>query len=93
MGLIFDKWKKKLEKALEIPPDVLFDLPRITLVGNQQLHIENHKGIFQFSTQTLIFFITEGRMVITGKEMCIQSISMSEVWVIGEIHAIQYQMK
>jgi len=37
--------KKQTANFLEILNDVMLDLPRIVLVGNLQVFIENHRGI------------------------------------------------
>ena len=40
-----DKVAKKLVKIMDLPADAILDLPRITMVGNTEVSIENHKGI------------------------------------------------
>ncbi|MBC8080939.1 MAG: sporulation protein YqfC, partial [Gorillibacterium sp.] len=46
------RWKHKLRTfattMLDVPQDVVHDLPRITMIGNRQLYIENHRGVLQF---------------------------------------------
>ena len=38
-----------LTKQVDLPVDVLMDLPRITLVGQIHIYIENHQGLLVFS--------------------------------------------
>jgi len=45
-----DLIKKGIADLLELPRDIVLDLPKITLLGNLQLYIENHKGIIEYST-------------------------------------------
>ncbi|HHY59648.1 MAG TPA: sporulation protein YqfC, partial [Clostridia bacterium] len=33
---------------LEMPPDVMLDLPKVTMIGRQKLLLENHRGIIEY---------------------------------------------
>ena len=39
------KWFKQLSHIMDLPPDVVMDLPKVTIVGNMEAHIENHQVI------------------------------------------------
>ncbi len=38
----------KINEFLEIPKEVSSDIPKITMVGNEELLIENCKGILEY---------------------------------------------
>ena len=40
--------KQKFLTAMDLPIELLNDVPRITLIGNNNLLIENHKGIIEY---------------------------------------------
>ncbi|EDT8929413.1 sporulation protein YqfC [Salmonella enterica subsp. enterica serovar Mbandaka] len=44
--------QQKLLGILDLPDDVVFDLPKITLIGDIQLYIENHRGIIEYTPKT-----------------------------------------
>ena len=42
-----DNLKYNISEALELPKDIVMDLPKITILGNIQINISNHKGIIE----------------------------------------------
>ena len=41
--------KQKFSNYLDIPKDVILDLPKITVIGDIQLYVENHRGIIEYT--------------------------------------------
>lgn len=76
---------------LDLPQDVVFDLPRITMIGNLQLYIENHRGVIGFSDELLRLRLTVGTLEITGQELVIRAILPEEVFIEGTIADIRYK--
>jgi hypothetical protein len=52
--------KAWLTRTLEIPPDVMMDLPRITMVGRLHIYIENHRGLLLFSDNEVRLMLKQG---------------------------------
>lgn len=77
-------------KFLDLPQDVTDDLPRMTMIGNVQLYIENHRGIIHFSTETLKLALPKGRVEVIGKGLVIRAILPEEVFIEGQIENVQY---
>ena len=75
---------------LEIPPDVLLDLPRITLMGNVHVTIENHRGLVRISPEVIEVATLPGRILIEGKNLAIRLLHRDELTVTGEIHWVRY---
>ncbi len=88
------RWNKRLRRLtanmLELPQDVIFDLPRITMIGNMQLYIENHRGVIGFSEHLLQLRLSVGQVDITGKDLVIRAILPEEVFIEGSIDDIKY---
>ncbi|MEH7509165.1 sporulation protein YqfC, partial [Priestia megaterium] len=65
------KWRHQMKrwmtKTMELPADVLMDLPRITLVGQIHIYIENHKGLLAFSDTEIRVLLKQGQMLIRGE--------------------------
>jgi len=89
-------WKKKFHKAtadlLDMPHDVVFDLPRLTAIGDRQLYIENHKGVIHFSDEQLRIALIKGELQVNGKSLVIRTIWTDEVFVEGVITGIQFKI-
>ncbi len=73
-----------------MPQDVVFDLPRVTAIGDRQLYIENHRGVLHFSDHQLKIALTKGELEISGKELVIRTIWTDEIFVEGMITGIQF---
>ncbi|MNH82827.1 YabP family protein [compost metagenome] len=88
------RFTRKLRKwsvdILDLPQDLVFDLPRLTMVGNRQLLIENHRGVLHFSPDHLRLALPEGSLEVVGSRLVIKAIMPEEVLIEGDIAAIQY---
>ncbi len=82
--------KANLSEILELPKDIVLDLPRITLVGNLQIYIENHKGIIEYTKQRIRISTKSGVLRITGKNMVIRIIVTEEIVITGDISSIEF---
>ncbi|MED4689194.1 sporulation protein YqfC, partial [Peribacillus frigoritolerans] len=43
------KVKQLMTKTMDLPQDVMMDLPRITMIGQLHIYIENHRGLLAFT--------------------------------------------
>jgi sporulation protein YqfC len=82
--------KKGIADLLELPRDIVLDLPKITLVGNLQLYIENHKGIIEYSTGLIRINTKSGILVVTGSDLSIRTIVVEEIIVVGRIDKVEF---
>lgn len=81
---------RRLADFLEVPQDIVLDLPRITLVGSQQLVLENHRGIIEYSPTRVRLALAQGELAVTGADLALVSLSEEEVIVTGNIRAIEF---
>ncbi|QSF43911.1 MULTISPECIES: sporulation protein YqfC [Paenibacillus] len=77
--------------VLDLPQDVLQELPRITLIGNKELYIENHRGVLNFSSGQLTIALVNGSLEISGEGLMIRNILGQELAVEGIIGEIRYK--
>jgi len=82
--------QRRVTDFLDLPKDVFLDLPRITLLGNMQLFIENHYGIIEYSPGIIRVSSNRGEIVITGSELLIETILSEEITIIGKIGEIKF---
>jgi len=75
---------------LDLPQDVVFDLPRVTMIGNMQLYVENHRGVLHFTETYLKLALTHGNIEIYGAQLSIRAILPEEVFVEGVIREVKY---
>jgi len=87
---IRQKFKHFAASKLDLPKDVIFDMPRITVIGSYQLYIENHRGVIQFDEHHLHLRLSKGEVKITGDQLVIRAILPEEVFIEGLIQDIQF---
>ena len=80
-----------LAGLLDIPPDIVLDLPRITMLGNKQLLVENHKGIIEYSPAFVRIKLSQGELAITGADLCLGSLQAEQILVEGTVTGIKYE--
>jgi sporulation protein YqfC len=86
--------KKKLNEwtsqVIDLPPDVMLDLPRITMIGNQRIRIENHRGLVHFSSEQMKLAVHNGVVDLQGSHLMICTISTDEISIEGQINEFKY---
>lgn len=83
---------QRLAGMLEIPPDVVLDWPRITMLGNKQLLVENHKGIIEYTGVFVRIKLTHGELAVTGNDLVIGSLQAEQLLVEGTVTDIKYDI-
>jgi sporulation protein YqfC len=79
-----------LAGLLEIPQDIVLDLPRITMLGNQQLLVENHKGIVEYTPVLVRIKLNQGEVWIIGTNMVLSNLQLEQILVEGTITEVKY---
>ena len=85
-----DRVKTNISDVLEIPKDILLDLPKITFIGNLQVNIENHKGIIEYSNETIRVKMKDGIIKVLGMDLIIKTIISEEIIISGKIASIDF---
>ncbi len=85
-----NKSLQKLAGLLDIPQDIVLDLPRITMLGNKQLLVENHKGIIEYTPSLVRIKLNQGELIINGKELTLGNLQVEQILVEGTVRDITY---
>lgn len=87
-----EKTREILAEKLDLPKDVMLNLPKITIVGDNEITIENHKGIILFE-RTIIKINTKVKIVnIEGEDFEILYIGDSTIAINGKFKSISYEV-
>ena len=81
--------KTKISDAAELPYELVLNLPKITVVGDIQAVIENHKGIVEYENNVIRINSSIGMIKITGSNLTIKNIMAEEIVVNGSIEMVQ----
>jgi sporulation protein YqfC len=82
--------RKFTADLLEVPKDVVMDLPRITWIGDMQLFVENHRGLLEFTGETLRLTVAQGELCVRGEGLVLRTIHAQEIVVEGRIQTLTY---
>lgn len=80
--------KSALSELFDLPEELILDLPRITLIGDIRLEIENHKGIVDYTADGIKVRVNNGFLWGKGDEMVLRNISSDEIILEGKITQI-----
>ena len=76
-------------ELFDLPADVVAGLPRLELVGDGELRVENHKGILAYGTEEI--HISGGSYIVkvTGEALELRAMTGLELLITGRIDSIQ----
>ncbi|RDI44008.1 sporulation protein YqfC [Falsibacillus pallidus] len=79
-----------MTKKMDLPEDVIMDLPRITMIGQIHIYIENHRGLLGFSDREVRLLLKQGQLLIKGDSFVIKTILPEEIMLEGKIGEVLY---
>lgn len=82
---------QRFAEILEIPPEVLVNVPRVEVVGHLQFRVENHQGLLQYESHRVVLRISQGRLIVTGRDLVIGWIDQSELLVTGQVRSLVFK--
>lgn len=72
-------------EALDIPKEVVMDLPVITLTGNKEINVENFNGLLEYTTQKIRLSTRVGILVIDGLQLQAKNMTAEKICIRGNI--------
>lgn len=81
--------KANLSGALELPLDIALDLPKISIIGNVEASILNHKGIIEYTSSLIRINSRIGIIKIVGNDLEIKNILIEEILIVGAIEKVE----
>lgn len=82
--------KKTITSMLELPKEVVFNLPLITVIGNEEINIENYKGVIEYNLERVRINTSCGVIKIQGKKLLLKQITTENISVAGVISKFEY---
>ncbi len=83
------KIKQDIAEILELPLDVSLDLPKIVIVGELGVLIQNHRGLIQYSPGRIVVGVGQGQIAISGESLKISEVNKEDMIVRGIIKTVQ----
>ncbi len=77
-------------RLLDLPEEVVLNLPKVTVVAGVQVIIENHQGIILYQPTCLRIRARGGELRLDGQRLSIASISATEIVVDGRVASLSF---
>lgn len=87
----FYKARENLAEHLELPRDVVLNVPKISITGDNEITIENHKGIILFEDKHIKVNSRVGLISIFGSGFEILFIGGSTLTISGKFKSVTYE--
>jgi len=88
-NLILQKGEQ-LSDRLEFPREIVLDMPKITITGESELEIENHKGIVLFQEKEVKINSKLGLISINGSNFEILFMGGATITIKGNFKSVSY---
>ncbi len=84
------KIREKLSNTFELPKDIVLDVSKVIIIGTEQVTVENHKGIVEYSEELIRINTDSGIIKVSGRKLTIKTILQEEITITGEITNIEF---
>ena len=70
---------EKTAEAFDLPGDVVAGLPRVELLGDRQLRMENHRGILAYGEEEI--HVSGGKLIVKvrGRGLALRALSLIHI--------------
>ena len=82
--------RKNMTEVLELPKEIMLNLPLISLVGREEVTIENYKGILEYGEEIVRIGTAAGVLRLTGSGLCLKQLSAECMVVTGRIENLSF---
>ena len=82
-----NRLSNKLNNILEVPPELSEDNPKITIIGFDEILIENYKGILEYEEFYIKVNTNIGNININGFNLTLEQVTKDDISVKGKIES------
>ena len=80
------KVKRKIDRAAPVMAE-----PRVSVMGRARVSVETHRGISEFTPETVRVRLDDGFLLIRGAGLSVDSMSESSLAVSGSICSVSFE--
>ena len=85
------KIPSKINRILEIPQEVFSNIPKITVLGFEQMMIENYKAILEYQDFYIRLSTEIGILNINGFNLHLKEMTTDDLQISGKIDSIDFE--
>lgn len=78
--------KDNLARTLELPVELLGNVPRVTIIGSESVLVENYKSIVEYEKDRLRL---TNNLCVFGENLQVIEMTRDELIVVGKIKSVE----
>ena len=82
--------KAKIAEKLNIPEDISNGLPIVTIIGKEEVYVENYKGIIMYEKNCIKIQTKNCRITFQGKNLEISYYTNVDMKITGKLENVCY---
>jgi sporulation protein YqfC len=86
-----NRTRESLAQKLDLPRDVMLNIPKITITGSNEITIENHRGVILFEENEIKVNSNVGLITINGSGFEIIFMGGSTLTLSGKFRTVCYE--
>lgn len=85
------KKQNRFEELLEIPKEISSEKPKLTLMGFEELLVENYKAILEYQDFYVRLSTHIGIININGFELNLNEMTNDDILITGKIESVDFE--
>lgn len=85
------KLREYIADTLRMPKDVVMDLPKVSVCGDKEVYIENHKGLLSYTDNEISVRMNDGIMYVMGVKLRIIAADAARMVINGDFTGVKYE--
>ncbi len=82
--------EKAIAAALALPREAVSNIPKITIIGKERVHVENYLSLLEYKEENIRLKFSGGVIDILGKSFEIRTIGEANIVISGEIESVRF---
>lgn len=82
--------KEQIIRSLDLPEEVMLNVPTANIYGNKKMEIYNFKGLIEYTLEKVRINTSIGVLIVEGKGLEIKIMTVEELHIMGSIEQISY---
>lgn len=91
MGRRRKNLKKAVFRVLDLPEEADGNTIKVTMVGRNDLLVENHKGVLQYAVELVRLLSSDGVLRVEGAQLMLSEFGMGRAYIRGEIAGWRFE--
>ena len=83
--------KTRITDASGMPKDVVLGVPLVTIIGQDEVCVENYRGILEYTDKLIRVQTKLGKIHVLGRSLQIEYYTNDEMKIVGHITQIELQ--